>query len=134
MYYKENIFISDINTKLIFNNLKKTIDLGYKLIPIVRNTIVIEKELLIDNTFNVFSKFNKIYSNKEFYELKQEFINIEFEKSSPLIFKYEDKYIDISIYHILNFIKDTKYILRNLESKKELIIQDLRLTFFKKNF
>jgi len=47
-------------------------------------------------------------------KLKNQFLSIDFEKSYPLIFKYEDKYLDMSIYHILNFIKDTKYILTNL--------------------
>lgn len=109
---------TDINELTKNRNTNQSKDLGYKLTPISRNIIVITKEQFINDTFDIFFKFNNIYLEKELIELKEELLKIEFDKSHPLIYKFEEKYIDMSIYHLLNFIKDTKYILANLESKK----------------
>lgn len=108
------------NSSVLTKNstIKNSQDLGYKLIFTNRNYIKIEKEILIKNTFELFSQYNETYTNDELSELKDELLNIDFEKSHPLIFKLEDIYFDLSIYHILHFIKDTKYILNNLNSKK----------------
>lgn len=118
----------DLNIKFLLNNsenkftknseINTSINLNFKLIPIERNKIQIKKETSIKDTFEIFFEFNGYFEDKEIHELKEELFSISFEKSFPLIFRFGNKHLDMSIYHILNFIKDTKYILANLESKK----------------
>jgi hypothetical protein len=109
--YSENNFIKN-------SEMDTNINLNFKLIPVERNKIQIKKETLINDAFDIFFEFNEHFEDKEIHELKKELFSIFFEKSFPLIFKFENQHLDMSIYHILNFIKDTKHILTNLELKK----------------
>lgn len=123
-----------ISQKEIFDNkqIKQGINLGYKVIPFIRSESPISKKKLIDDTFNVYFKFNNRFKNEQIEELKNQFLSIPFEKSYPLIFKYEDYFYDLSIYHILNFIKDTQYVLSNLSKKQRTFHSRFKIDILQK--
>ncbi|MGE4396884.1 MAG: hypothetical protein AB7D34_05450 [Sulfurimonas sp.] len=89
--------------------------LKYKVID--RKKINIPKSELIENSFSAFSKHHNVISINEFNELKLELIKLPFDEY-PVILLFEELYIDYGIYHILHFIKDTKYIIKHFDDKK----------------
>lgn len=92
-------------------------DAGLKYKPISRSEVQIPINDLIDNSYTFFSKYYSDISREEFRELKIEIGKLPIELY-PLIFYIDEMYIDLSAYHILHFIKDTKYILSEIENKK----------------
>lgn len=89
--------------------------LKYKVFD--RKKINISRNDLIDNSFAVFSNFHDDVTTDKFSELKIELLKLPIE-IYPVIHFFEEKYIDIGIYHILHFIKDTKYVINHIEDKK----------------
>lgn len=90
---------------------------GLKYKVFSRKDIDIPKDVLIKNTFTVFSSIYDEISIDEFNNINNELIELPIE-TYPVIHYFNKKYIDIGIYHILHFIKDTKYVIKHLEDKK----------------
>lgn len=92
-------------------------DAGLKYKVHNRLTVNLSMDKLIENSFAVFTKFYDDVSIDEFIELKKELVKLPFHKY-PIVYFFEEQYIDYGVYHILHFIKDTKYILTHYEDKK----------------
>lgn len=89
--------------------------LKYKIFD--RRKVDISRSDLIENSFTVFSKHYNDITHDEFNKLKIELIQLPIELH-PVIHFFEESYIDISIYNILHFIKDTRYVINHIEDKK----------------
>jgi len=90
---------------------------GLKYKPYHRSDFELSRDELIENSYAVFSQFYDDISLEKFYQLKLELLKLPIE-TFPVILFFENKYIDLAIYHIFHFIKNTKYIIAHLEDKK----------------
>jgi hypothetical protein len=90
---------------------------GLKYKPCNRLDVKISIDELIENSYTVFSQFYDDISLEKFYELKSELLKLPIEKY-PVVLFFENKYIDLAIYHIFHFIKNTKYIITHIEDEK----------------
>jgi len=112
-----------------FNSPK---DLGYKLKPLERKNISIKREKLIDSTFEIFFRYNTPFKDSEIKELKNELYSMPIEDTFPLIYIIDNLYLDMVVYHILNFIKDTKHILDNINTKTRYYHSRFQIDVLKK--
>ena len=92
-------------------------DAGLKYTPIKRSEVRISKSDLIDSSFNYFKKHYNVITDEQYEELKIDIEKLPLEYI-PIIYTAEDTFIDRFAYHIFHFIKDTKYILANIDNKK----------------
>lgn len=92
-------------------------DAGLKYQVRNRTDIDVSKEELIQNSYKIFSSFYHDVPLDEFHEFKDSLFTLPLE-TFPIIHSFEDMYFDYGIYNIFHFIKNTKYILKNLEKKQ----------------
>ncbi len=92
-------------------------DAGIKFNVIERYKINISKSDLIDSSFKYFKQFYDTITSEMYTELKVEIERLPIERF-PIVYLIDDSYIDLSVYHIFHFIKDTKHILANIQTKK----------------
>jgi len=92
-------------------------DAGLKYMPVSRLQVDILKSDLIDHSFNYFRKYYDGITDEQYKELKVEIEKLPLEYI-PMIYSIEGTFIDQFAYHIFHFIKDTKYILANIDNKK----------------
>ena len=105
---------------------------GYKLSLKSYNEITLSKKVIIENTIKIFQLFHTQFSDNQIISLTDELLELPFEKISKVLYIYEETYFDINIYHILHFIKDTKYVLDNIDEKQRYHYSRFKIDVFKK--